>query len=292
MENNNDVSVEQTKEPSLETRFGFNKEEKSFSQKTIKCCAIASGVSLILVLLIKTPEKEIPEDSSIPVPETPQMNSHMERENFESYSAAQENERLKQKNKKAQTTVIVRLPGLQKIDRKKITAIPPGNIIKARLVTGASNGPVRAEVTESLRTQGETVIPVGATLLGVGQSTEDRLMIQFNGVLFKDGTNETIQAQAADLEDKMLGLKGAKLGRYALKYATAIGLNFVGGLTEGLQEREVLGQQVVTKTNTKNALLNGASKATIEMAHETMNNIKNAVPEIQIPKGQDILVIF
>ncbi len=96
----------------------------------------------------------------------------------------------------------------------------------------------------------------------------------------------------AESQDKMVGLKGARLGKYALKYATAIGLNFVGGLTEGLQEREVLGQQVIAKANTKNALLNGASRATVEMAHETMNNIKNSVPEVQIPEGQTILVIF
>lgn len=54
------------------------------------------------------------------------------------------------------------------------------------------------------------------------------------------------------MEDKTVGLKGSRVGKYAMKYATAIGLNFVGGMAEGLQDREVVGNgQVVTKPNTK-----------------------------------------
>jgi type IV secretory pathway VirB10-like protein len=136
------------------------------------------------------------------------------------------------------------------------------------------------------------LIPAGATLLGTGQSTEERLMIRFTQVVFKDGSFENIQAQAADAEDKIVGLRGSRVGKYAMKYATAVGLNFVGGMAEGLQDREVVGQQVVTKPNTKNALLNGASKATLEMANETMTDLKNSAPIIQIPASQEIFIIF
>ncbi|MCB0368112.1 MAG: TrbI/VirB10 family protein [Bdellovibrionales bacterium] len=153
-------------------------------------------------------------------------------------------------------------------------------------------GSVSAEITKSLRLQGETLLPVGAVLLGTGQSSEERLFIRFNQVVFKNGSFENIQAQAADLEDKTVGLKGSRLGKYATKYAAAIGLNFVGGMAEGLQEREVVGQQVVTKPTTKNALLNGASRATLEMANESMTDLKNSAPIIHVEAGKEIYVIF
>ena len=117
-------------------------------------------------------------------------------------------------------------------------------------------------------------------------------MVRFTQVVFKDGSFENIQAQAADAEDKTVGLRGSRVGKYAMKYATAIGLNFVGGMAEGLQDREVVGQQVVTKPTVQNALLNGTSKATLEMANETMTDLKNSAPIIQISAGQSIFVIF
>ncbi len=57
--------------------------------------------------------------------------------------------------------------------------IPPGSFVKATLLTGASNGPVRAEVS-GLTLNGETLIEEGTTLLSNGQSNEDPLTIQFS----------------------------------------------------------------------------------------------------------------
>ena len=51
--------------------------------------------------------------------------------------------------------------------------IPPGLLLKAKLVSGASNGPVRAEATDELNLNGETLVPTGAILVGSGHSTED-----------------------------------------------------------------------------------------------------------------------
>ena len=288
---NKEQNVEITTEPKIESRFGFGKENKILSNNTIKYCAIATGVSLAVVFLMRSPDKDSQEGPGVKTPDASQVNSNSDRGAFDSYSASQEDSRMKEKNKSRQS-VIVKLPGLQKIDRRKAGQIPPGSLIKAILITGASNGTVKAETTEALRIQGETLIPAGATLIGTGQSTEERLMVRFTQVVFKDGSFENIQAQAADAEDKTVGLRGSRVGKYAMKYATAIGLNFVGGMAEGLQDREVVGQQVVTKPTVQNALLNGTSKATLEMANETMTDLKNSAPIIQISAGQSIFVIF
>lgn len=289
---NKEQTVEITTEPKIESRFGFGKDNEVLSNRMIKCCSIATGVSLIVVFLMKSPDKDTQEGPGVKAPEASQINSNSDRGTFETYSASQENNRLKEQNRKGRQSVVAKLPGLQKIDRHKAGQIPPGSLVKAVLITGASNGPVRAETTEALRIQGETLIPAGATLLGSGQSTEERLIVRFTQVVFKDGSFENIQGQAADAEDKTVGLRGSRVGKYAMKYATAIGLNFVGGMAEGLQDREVVGQQVVTKPTAQNALLNGASKATLEMANETMMDIKNTAPIVQISAGQEIFVIF
>lgn len=293
MENNDKPSfVEMSDEPKVSARFGFAKEGQSLSQKTIKICALTTSSCLILIFLMGSPNKEIQERAGISSPDVAQINSNLNRETLDAYSASQENEHIRKKNKISRVALSLRLPGLQKIDPRRINQIPPGSMLKAVLITGASDGPVKAEVSEALIIQGETLIPAGTTLIGAGGSTEDRLMIRFNQVVFKDGSFESIQGYAADIDDKTIGLKGSKVSKYALKYATAIGLNFVGGMAEGLKEKEVVNQQVVNSPSAKNALLSGTNKATIEMASETMTDIRNSAPVIQIKSGQEILVFF
>ncbi len=289
---NKEVNVEIVDEPKIESRFGFSNSVRNQSSKTIKYCSIVVGVTLIGVLLLKSPEKASESNSEIKPPDVGQLGRSSDKVALDTYSSVQENERIKEQNKNRGSMVIVRLPGLQKIDRRQKGQIPPGSLVRAVLVTGASNGPVRAEIKEDLRIQGETLVPEGAILLGSGRSTEERLTISFSQMVFKDGSFVGIQAQAADAEDKTVGLKGSKVGRYALKYGAAIGLNFVGGMAEGLQDRKIVGQEVVTKADARNALLNGTSKATLEMANQTMNDIKNSAPIIEVEAGKEIYVIF
>ena len=51
--------------------------------------------------------------------------------------------------------------GPQLVARPRAVKIPPGAMVKAVLVSGASNGPVRAEAVETLSFAGETLIPQG-----------------------------------------------------------------------------------------------------------------------------------
>ncbi len=287
---NKESGVEFTTEPKIESRFGFTNKNKVLSSKAVKYFAIGTGVAMTAILLMKSPEQSEVTSPGVKLPEVLQPSS--DRVVVESYSIVQENERIKEQKKNRVTNVVVRFPGLQKIDRRHAGQIPPGSMIKAVLATGASNGAVRVETKEALRIQGETLIPEGAVLLGSGQSTEERLIIRFSQVVFKDGSFESISAQAADVDDKIVGLKGSRVGRAAMKYAAAIGLNFVGGMAEGLQDREIVGQQVITKPDARNALLSGTSKATLEMANETMTDLKDKAPVIQVEAGKEIFVIF
>jgi len=185
-----------------------------------------------------------------------------------------------------------KLRGLQSFNRPRAGRVPPGSITRAVLLTGASNGSAKAEVKEAVRIRGETLLPSGTILIGSGQSTEDRLYLRFSQAVFPDGSFEPIQAEAADAEDRIVGLKGSKVGYYATKLAAAVGLNFVGGMTEGLQEKIAVGQEAVIRTSPKNALLNGASRASLELANETMSGLKGQQAVIEVDAGKEILVIF
>ncbi len=188
--------------------------------------------------------------------------------------------------------VALKLNGPKLLKRPRDIAITPGALAMAVLVTGASNGPVKAALSDGLTINGEELIEPGAVLLGTGQSSEERLFIRFDKVVFKDGSMQGIQADAADSSDKTPGLKGSKVGQYALSLGGSVGLNFVSGLADGLQEKEVQGPAVVNKSTVKNAMLNGASRAALDQSREMMTSLKNNKPIIEVTEGTPIYVLF
>jgi hypothetical protein len=187
--------------------------------------------------------------------------------------------------------VVARFGGPQLVSRP-LMKIPPGTMVKAKLVSGASNGPVRAEVSEALTWNGEPLLPAGTILLGTGSSTDDRLNIQFTQTVFPDGSFQTAQATACDASDKIPGLKGSKLGNYALKLGASIALDFAGGLSQGLQSQQSGFGVAYAKPTLKNALLNGAATASLDQSKQIMSNLQNQVPVIEVPEGTVIYVLF
>lgn len=289
---NNEIKVEETPEPKLESRFGYGKTAPIFSSKYTKIAAAVSCVLLIVILILKSPEKMESKIPEIKSPEAGEINVGQNFNHLDEYSATLENEKLKQNQSASKKKVVLRLLGLQKIERRNLKQIPPATFVKAKLLNTATDGLVKAVLIEPLRIQGETLLQSGLILVGQAQSTEGKLSIQFNSIVYKDGKFENIQAQASDLESQSIGLKGSRLSRYAMKYAASVGLNFLSGVSQGLQEKETMGQQVVNKSNTKNALLNGASVSALEMANESMNEYKGKLPPIQVPEGTEFWVVF
>lgn len=287
----NETSTNVVAEPSARLQFGKGpnyRGQKVVSPKMAIICALLGLLAVAPILQISAPERPTTKEG-IPTPGAAEVSGTTSLQ-LEAYPQSTVGDRLAHRQKT--NVAVTRYAGVQSISRPKAARIPPGSIVRAVLTTGASNGPVRAELKESLRIHGETVLPEGAVLVGSGQSTEDRLFIRFSQVVFPDGSFEPIQGQAADSEDQIVGLKGSKVGHYAVKLGAAVGLNFVSGMAEGLQEKEAVGQQVVNKADTRNALLNGASRASLELANETMSGLKNQTPVIEVNAGTEILVLF
>lgn len=182
--------------------------------------------------------------------------------------------------------------GLQVVNRSTAIQVPPGSVVKARLVSGASNGPVKAVLIEDLSSAGETLLPSGTSMVGVGSSTEDRLMIDFSKAVLRDGSIQGIHGQACDGEDQVVGLKGSKVSRFGAQLAAGIGLNFAGGLAQGLQETTVINGVATRKADLRNAALNGAATASIEQSKEVLEKWKSQKAVIEVKRGTEICVIF
>lgn len=290
-----ETEVKVVAETDAQVQFGkgpFYRQGKRVSWKLTISCALASLAALVPIVLLSVPEKpEMDAKGRVGTPENSDLDASGKNVSLETYSAKEEKSKKEAQNKHRHVPVI-RYLGLESVDRPHASKVPPGSLVKAVLISGASNGPVRAELKEALTVGGETLLPEGAVLLGTGQSTENRLYIHFTQVIFKSGLAETVDAAAIDGSDRIAGLRGSKIGRYATKLGAAVGLNFVSGMAEGLQEKEAVGQQVVDRANVRNALLNGASHASLDLANETMADLKNQSPVIEVEAGKEIFVLF
>ncbi|MBC7421479.1 MAG: TrbI/VirB10 family protein [Bdellovibrio sp.] len=65
--------------------------------------------------------------------------------------------------------------------------IPPGAETFAVLLSGATNGMVKAQLTEALKVDGVSLLDAGTLLIGEGQSSDERLFVRFNKAVFKNG---------------------------------------------------------------------------------------------------------
>lgn len=170
--------------------------------------------------------------------------------------------------------------------------IPVGTEAGAVLESGATDGIVKARLSNPLLVDGEPVIPSGATIVGRGKSSEERLYVEFNKAILAGGRVISFRAQAFDSDDKILGLKGALVGRRTKKMAMAVGFGVLGGATDALQETSgtsIFGGQ---RRSVRDAALAGASKAALDQSQVYLEEMKNARPVIEVKTGTAFYLII
>jgi len=172
-----------------------------------------------------------------------------------------------------------------------LTAIPAGTEAQANLVSGASNGIVKAQLVTPMLVDNEPVIPVGSTIFGHGKSTEDRLFIEFNRANFPDGESIPIRAQAFDFSDKILGLKGALVGAKTKKMALGMLFGFMGGAADGLQDTNGSIFELGQRPSVRDAALSGTAKATLDQSQMYLDQVKHAPEIIEVKQGTDFYLI-
>jgi hypothetical protein len=196
------------------------------------------------------------------------------------------------KNSKGRIIKEAKFQGPQLLIRSGLTKIPPGSSVKAILLSGATDGFVRAKTTEVLVSNGDTKIDSGTLILGTGTSQEERLKISFKQMVFQDGSFENIAAEAFDEVDQIIGLKGSKIGNEAIKLGASVGLNFAGGLSEALQDTDIQDGVAYRKASLRNAMLNGAATAALDQSKQMMSDLRSRHPTIQVPAGKIIIITF
>ncbi len=170
--------------------------------------------------------------------------------------------------------------------------IPPGAEAKAELLTGATNGLIKARLTEPVKVDGVSLLDAGVLLIGQGRSTEERLYVDFKKAVYRDGKTVNISAQAYDITDTILGLKGSRVGDVTLKLAASSGLNFLSGMAVGLQEPAYDQTGRPLRPSVGDAALGGVSKAAGDQAKSYMDDIKNHPPIIEVKIGTVFTVTF
>lgn len=183
-------------------------------------------------------------------------------------------------------------PGPSLISRPGGNKVLPGTTVRAVLVTAATDGPVKAKLIEDVLVDGDVRIPAGSVLVGVGTSLESRVSIQFfKGVVNEREVFET-SAVAIDSVDELVGLQASKLNSDSIKLGASIGLNFVGGVAEGLKERTGQNGASVENNSLSNALLNGTAHASLDHAKYMMEDLKNQKVSLRVESGTPIFIFF
>ncbi|MBL7555108.1 MAG: TrbI/VirB10 family protein [Bdellovibrionaceae bacterium] len=178
------------------------------------------------------------------------------------------------------------------VSLSQINSIPTGVEVPCALVSGATNGPVKAKLTENLSVDGEVIFEKGSIIFGTGKSTEERLFVNFKKLITKDGKEIKIKAQAYDQSDKIIGLKGSKISNRAWKMAGATGLSFIAGYTEALKTPEIPIFGSTKAPSPRDAALSGAANAAMEQSKEMIESMKNAPVIIEVSAKTPITVIF
>lgn len=175
---------------------------------------------------------------------------------------------------------------------RALNEIPVGSETKAILVSGATDGIVKAKLTQSLIVDGEPIVPENSILFGKGKSGEDRLYVEFNKVIFPSGESFQILAQGFDVSDKIQGLKGSVVGTRTKKMGLAMGLGFVGGMADGLRETSGTSIFMNQKPTLRDAALSGASKAALDQSEAYIEEMKKSPNIIEVKSGTEFVIII
>jgi hypothetical protein len=186
----------------------------------------------------------------------------------------------------------MKIEPIKTINLAQVKDIPSGSEVMALLSSGASNGLVKAVLTNDLKYNGDVLLPKGSVLIGKGSSSEERLYIQFTKAIAPDKGTLKIKAFAFDGGDRIIGLKGKKISDYAFKLAASAGLIFLGGAADGLREDYSSNPFDRRKPTVRDAALNGVSTATVETGKDMMNDLKTKESRVEVASSTQILVIF
>jgi len=186
--------------------------------------------------------------------------------------------------------------GLRSRNLAAASAINAGQLSFARIINSTDSdtaGPVIAEIAK----QGPLY---RARLIGSVKenATRNALVIEFDQLIFADGTQTAISAYAVDASRAALGVKSAIDHRYLLRYAPMMAAAFIEGLGSTLSNsgnRLLFGPQYAIATQDapqlQQGLYAGAGKVGQRMAQD-LEGVAPRGPLVKLAAGSLIGVLF
>lgn len=150
----------------------------------------------------------------------------------------------------------------------------------------------QAILIKPLIIDGEEILPKGTKFYGVSKELSGRMSIEFTKARLPTGEKYKIKAFAHERKKGAFGLKGSQVGPRTVSALASTGLHFIGGLSEGMIERQMTEAQVSIKGNLRNGLLHGASKASMEQSRQVLSDLKNRQSVLRVKKGKKFKIIF
>lgn len=176
--------------------------------------------------------------------------------------------------------------------------LPIGTYLRVRLIGNVESAdqqsPVIAVVTEnSLSPGGAEVIPRGTRVMGQGQvdAARERLQVAFNTLVMPEGEQYSFSGLAA-MPDGSSGITGDFSSGKFKRYASQFVGNFIGGMAEGLKDRDSKGQMGIPfePGSLKNGALNGVAQSSLDFAKSSSEEMGRAKPSMRLSEGQDFVI--
>ena len=181
-------------------------------------------------------------------------------------------------------------------------ALPMGTEFIGRLMTAIDTRDaasfIKIEVPYGGSFQGNELLPKNSILFAVVRydGNGEKVFLDIQSGTYPNGQQFKIRGQALDAKDFSPGIRGDFHGMLSNRVAGELGLNFVTGLTDTLQEKESLGGggfapgSVTAKPTLKNGFLVGVSKVTDSEAQRMSSELSGQKPYITIEEGKELIV--
>lgn len=177
--------------------------------------------------------------------------------------------------------------------------LPMGSTLSARLmntlISSDSAQPVIAQVAEDGVWRNSVLIPVGTKAIGTASFDDSarRLQIRFHTFVYPEGDQHSVSALAL-LQNGSSGIPGDYHSGATQKELGRFLGNFVGGLADGMKERQVAGQagMAFEPGSLRNGILNGITVSGLDQAKAFSEGMQNTQPYLEVNGGTPFLLYF
>ncbi len=184
-----------------------------------------------------------------------------------------------------------------------MTPLPSGSNFIGKLLSSINTNEqgqvIKVTLPYGARHQRAGSIPKDTILHGTAtpDGETEKVFIRFHKIIFPDGKEFRIDAQALNSADYSPGLLGIRHSNTDLKMASSIGLTMVSAASDVLTQRSgmgsiggmVMGPDSPDATM-KNAILQGVSQASRQEAQKQAQDLGNVPDYVTVPLGSDLII--